>query len=247
MRERVHKIAIKAFAIALAMVACFAAAPKANALPSIYDHMMPLSVNHMTATGRTVSANQAELSKISPEFGDAYRLHEASYTFNAPDKLEYHTQVGPTSVSLITTNDYRLVKVRAGIIKKDDKTDITKDVTKRQTLFSLGLLPKNYLDTVRSDYEGRETVQGINCQVFTLRYITDAPNSNRRFRVWVDPTKHYVVQKRVWNGDNEQRETIVYLNPMKVIGDVWLPQRAECYNPEGHLAGVVEYVNVSAS
>lgn len=233
--------------IALGSLILAGASPRALAIPSIADHMMPLSITRLTATGRTVWANQSELAKINAEYGDAYRVHEASYTFNSPDRLEYRTQVGPTNVALIATNDYRLVQVRSGIIKKDIKTDIASDVTKRQTLFALGILPKNYLDTVTAQYQGRETLMGINCEVFVMRWYNQPANNPMHWIVWIDPDRHYVVQKKLWNDHAEQRETIVYLNPVQVSSTFWMPTRAECYNPEGHLAGVVEYVNVKAS
>jgi hypothetical protein len=234
-------------AAALACALLVASIRQAQALPTIDDHTMPPSIKHLTATGRTVWANQAELSKINAEYGDAYRIHEGTYTFDSPDRLEYRTQVGPTTVSLITTNDYRLVKVRSGLLNKDVKTDIGADVTKRQTLFALGVLPKNYLDTISAQYQGREMLLGINCEVFLMRWYNQKPTNPMHWIVWIDPDRHYVVQKKLWNDKGAQRETVIYLKPIQVAGDFWMPSRAECYNPEGHLAGVMEYVNISAN
>jgi len=231
----------------LAVMILVAASLSAHAAPTIDDQMMPRAITHLTATGRTVWADQAELAKINTEYGDAYRCHEATYTFESPDRLEYRTQVGATTISLITTNDYRLVQVRSGPLKKDFKTEIASDITKRQTLFALGVLPKNYLETVVAQYQGREPFKGVNCEVFNMHWINQKPDNASHWTVWIDADRHYVVQKKLWSYNGEQRETIVYLKPTQVLPGFWLPTRAECYNPEGHLAGVVEYVNVTAS
>jgi hypothetical protein len=216
----------------------------AKALPKLDDYAMSTSVTKMTAVGKTVMANQAELSKLGKDFGDSYRVHEGKYTFQAPDYLEYNTQVGPTNISLITTNTVKTVKVRAGIIKQDHTDDISGDSTKRQTLFSLGLLPGNFLETVLSTYMGRETVQGTDCVVFDLKYVKEGPAVKRHFLIWVDPVKHYVVQKRVWDLFARQRETVIYTNPINVSGKIWIPTRAELYNQENKLGGVVEYTGI---
>lgn len=221
-------------------------APKmAFAMPKLEDYQMPASITKLTAVGRTVMANQAELAKLGNDFGNAYRVKEGRYKFTAPDMLEYSTQIGPTSVSLITTNTYKLVKVRAGIVKQDVKDDISQDATKRQTLFALGLLPENFVETMLSDYVGRETVQGVDCVVFDLKFKKEGPLVKRHFMIWVDPVKHYVVQKRVWDLYAKQRETVIYSKPIDVDGKIWIPTRAEAFNQENKLGGVVEYTGVT--
>ena len=162
----------------LTLLAAVVLAQAAQADPSINDYAVPASLTHLSVTARTTHADQSLLKKITPDFGNAYRLKEATYTFQAPDRLEYKTRVGFTNIIYTTTNTQRIVN--AGIIHSN--TDISKDLTKRQTIFSLGVLPRNYLETVRASYVGLETVQGIACQVFVLRYLSDPPDGQSPFR-----------------------------------------------------------------
>jgi hypothetical protein len=211
--------------------------------PNIYNYAVPSSIHSIVAKAKTVSANQDELKKIGADYGDAYRIKEATYTFTAPDRLEYKTHVGIVTVTYVTTNTERIV---SGSIFHS-KSDITKDITKRNTLAALGLLPVNYLDTMRVQYIGQDVVNGIQTQAFLMRYITDLPTDNRRFEYWIDPAKHYIVQKRVWGGDGNQHETIQYKNPQQVLPGFWMPTIAEAYTPQMQLAGVVAYENITAS
>jgi hypothetical protein len=210
---------------------------------NIYEYAVPSSIHTIVAKAKTVSANQDELKKIGSDYGEAYRIKEATYTYTAPDRLEYKTHVGIVTVTYVTTNTERTV---SGSIFHT-KTNISKDVTKRNTLASLGLLPVNYLETMRVQYLGPEVVNGIQTQAFLMRYSTDSPTDNRRFEYWVDPAKHYVVQKRVWGGDGQQHETIEYKNPEQVLPGFWMPTVAEAYTPAMQLAGIVAYENISAS
>jgi hypothetical protein len=99
---------------------------------------------------------------------------------------------------------------------------------------------------MRVQYDGEDMAIDIPCQVFTLRFKTDPPDCSRRFKVWIDPVKHYVVQKTVWNLQNIQHETIIYRYPEIVPGtSVYLPTWAEVWNQKGKLGGVIQYVKVS--
>jgi hypothetical protein len=228
---------------ALYFVAAFLAiSGRAKADPNAYDYAVPPTIHHINATARTLSANLDVLKEISTDFADAYRIKEGTYSFDAPDRLEYRVHIGLLSVTYTTTDSERIV---SGSIFHTS-TDISHDVTKRNTLQVLGLLPKDYLDTMRIDYVGPDVVNGIPVQAFMLRYITDSPTANRRFEMWVDPVKHYIVQKRVWNGPGFQRETIMYKNPEQVKPGFWMPTIAEAYTPSMQLAGVVGYENITA-
>lgn len=209
----------------------------------IETYAVPAALHHLNATARTVTANQGVLAKIGASYGDAYRLHEAQYIYSAPDRLEYLAHAGFLSASQITTNTTRITNF--GLIHRTD--DISKDLTKRQTLFFIGVLPKNYLETVRATYIGPGKAQGVATQVYVLRYVSDRADDYRRFQVWIDPEKRYVVQKKVWDGGNHERETIVYKDPRQILPGIWLPTRAEAYAPTGELGGVVNYVKITAN
>jgi hypothetical protein len=250
MRTRTKKANFKLtipFATLLAagmMIFMFGAARTAPP-PDIHEFMVPPSLHELTATARTVSADQDELAKINKDFGNAYRLHEVTYHYTAPDTLEYTTRVGFLTGTYTSTNTENIVSVPAMHIRKS--TAFGRDITKRNTLFALGLLPQNYLDIMRVDYVGTDKAWGVDCQVYLLRYSTDPPNDKRRFEIWVDPDKHYVVQKRVWDGGDHQHETIAFLNPKEVLPGFWMPTRADAFAPDGKIAGSIEYADISAS
>ena len=72
-----------------AATAFFILTGAAKADPNIYDYAVPLTVHSISASAKTVSANFDLLKQISSDFADAYRLKDATYSFSAPDRLEY--------------------------------------------------------------------------------------------------------------------------------------------------------------
>ena len=210
--------------------------------PDINSYAVPSSLHHLDAIAKATYADQNELAKINSDFGEAYRLDGLEYQFTAPDRFVYKSKVGFVSGSVTTTNKQETISFGPVHVSKD----ISGDITKRVTLFVLGLLPANYLDTMRVQYIDSEAAQGVQTEVFMLRYLTDRVDDNRRFEIWVDPQKHYVVEKRVWDGGNHQHETIVFKDPQEPMPGLWVPTRAEAYAPDGKLAGVVEYTRITA-
>lgn len=240
MRYKINSIVSRTGIAAAALVLVSSVA---NATPSVEQYVLPTTLRHLEATVVPKQANQDVLKKIGSGFADAYRVSSGTFIFTAPDRLEYRARAGAFSATQIYTNTTRTTEF--GIIHRTD--DISKDITKRSTVFTLGLLPQNYLDTMRSVYVGTEPIDGVACDVFMLRYLTDQVNDNRKFEVWVSKERHYVVQKRVWDGGNHEHETIRYKNPIEAMPGVWVPTSAEAYDAQGELGGIVSQEKISAS
>ena len=214
----------------------------AASAPSIEEYVTPPTLHRLQATVEHTQANYNILKKIGTGFAQGYQVTRATYSYTAPDRVEVHGSAGIFSGTVVYTN----TSERADLGFIHHTTDISRDLTKRQTIFVLGLLPQNYLDTVRAQYVGAETADGVPCDVFVLRYVTDQPNDNRRFQVWIARDKHYVVKKRVWDGGNTEHETILYRSPIETLPGVWVPTRVEAYDPEGELGGVAVQKDISA-
>ncbi len=240
--NKIVRLGGSAIGVALLAVSLAVGSVKAQSTPSITDFRVPSTLTHLSATVVPVKADETVLNKIGKGFAYAYKVTSASFDFTAPDRLVYKARAGSFSATQIYTNSTR--RTDYGFIHQT--SDISKDVTRRKTIFDLGLLPQNYLETMQSAYVGEQTVDGVPCEVFVLRYITDRPDDNRRFEVWVSKDKHYVVQKTVWNGGNEQHETIKYKNPVEAMPGVWVPTVAEAYDKEGELGGVAEQRDIKA-
>ncbi len=218
------------------------AAPAAAA-PSIQEFAVPPTLHRLEATVAHTQANKDILTKIGPGYAQGYKVSDARYVFTAPDRVEVHGRYGIISATVVYTNT--TMRVNFGFIHTTK--NISKDLTKRQTIFSLGLLPQNYLETVRAQYLGSEVAAGVPCAVFMLQYVGDLPTDKRRFQIWVSKDKHYVVKKRVWDGSNTEHETIIYSNPVQAAPGIWVPTQVQAFDPQGELGGTAVQKNISAN
>jgi hypothetical protein len=212
------------------------------AADDIEKFVVPPTLHHLEATLTHSQANFDVLKKISPGFADGYRVDKGTYIYDAPEKLTIEAHAGIISATQTYTNKTR--RTDFGFIHRTD--DISGDITRRQTIASLGLLPQNYLDIMQSQYVGQETVDGEKCDIYMLRFKTDPPTGNRRFETWVSIDKHYIVKQRVWSGDNTEHQTVLYKNPKQIMVGIWIPTRVEAYDSAGELGGVANQDNISA-
>jgi hypothetical protein len=210
--------------------------------PSIEEYAVPPTLHHLQADVVHTKANFDVLKAIGPGFADGYRVTSATYSYTAPETLTISAHAGVLSASQTYTNTTR--RTDFGFIHRTD--DISSDITRRQTIFSLGLLPQNYLDTMRAQYLGESTVNGIPCDIFMLQYVTDLVTDKRKFEIWVSKSQHYVVQKRVWDGGGTQHETVVYSNPVQALPGVWVPTVVEAFDKSAQLGGIAEQRNIKA-
>ncbi|HEX5322750.1 MAG TPA: hypothetical protein VFW40_03110, partial [Capsulimonadaceae bacterium] len=79
--KNVCSIANRLFTSLLATAVLALSAGAVHSAPDISQFVVPSTVHQLTATARTISADQSELAKINKDFGDAYRLHEVTYRY----------------------------------------------------------------------------------------------------------------------------------------------------------------------
>ena len=217
--------------------------PTPAAQSSLEKYVVPNTLHSLQATVVPVQANKDILDKIGKGFAEGYNVSSATYVFSPPDRVEVRGKYGILSGDIVYTNTTRQVKL--GFLHTT--SDISKDLTKRQTIFVLGLFPQNYLDTVRVVDLGQATVNGIACETYLLRFISDGPNDGRRWQVWISHDQRYMVKKIVWGGNNVEHETIVYSNPVQALPGLWIPTRVEAFDSAGELGGVAEQRDIRAN
>ncbi len=217
--------------------------PTPAAQSSLEKYAVPNSLHSLEATVVPVKANKDVLNKIGKGFADGYDVKSATYIFTPPDRVEVRGKYGIISGDIVYTNTERHVSL--GFIHTS--ADISKDLTKRQTVFVLGLLPQNYLDTVRVADLGQQSINGIPCDSYLLRFISDGPNDARRWQIWVSRAQHYMVKKIVWGGNNVEHETIIYLNPVQALPGIWVPTQVQAFDSAAELGGIAEQRGIKAS
>lgn len=193
-------------------------------------------------TAKVVTGNQAELAKISDDFGNSYRLKVVKSYLKEPLMMRLETKVDDTNLLLVIANFKRTFKVPRFPTKPEDLRD---KPGKMQTPLDYGLItPSMMAELFTAKYVRTDRASGD--YVFDLTFKTPKFSDTSRHRIWVDPQKR-VVSKREWyNQYGRQKATFFYEEPMLRDG-VWFPSRGTVRNMDGKIAGVIEYESVKVN
>lgn len=196
-----------------------------------------------TFTARVTKGNQAELAKITKDFGNSYRVKSVRSYLKEPFKMRLETNVDDTQITYIINDFVRYFKVpRARINGKEDLHDAP---GKMQTVMDYGILTSPLFDKLFNAKFVR-TDRASGDFVFDLTYKKGKYDDSSRHRVWVDPQKR-VISKREWyNQYGRQLATFIYEDPILRDG-VWFPSRGVVKNMDGQVAGVIEYESVKVN
>lgn len=190
-------------------------------------------------TAKVVTGNQAELAKISDDFGNSYRLKVVKSFLKEPLKMRLETKVDETNLLMVIANFKRSFRVPRFPTSDENLAD---KPGKMQTPMDYGLITSSMMSELfTAKYVRTDRASGD--YVFDMTYKTPKYSDTSRHRIWVDPQKR-VISKREWyNQYGRQRATFFYEEPMLRDG-VWFPSRGTVRNMDGKIAGVIEYQSV---
>jgi len=194
-----------------------------------------------TFVAQVVTANEAELKKISRDFAASFKFTYMKAEVKEPFMVRLESNVQGTEVRYIENGDRRVIAVPK--IRVKQVLDVAHAPGKRQTVLDFGILTpslfENLFDAnfVRLDRETGDLV-------FDLTYKHPKFDDTSRQRVWVDPQRRYIA-KRVWFAqDGHQMATFDYQDPKEQSG-VWFPSQAVVRDVDGQVAGVTRYSKMS--
>jgi len=210
---------------------------------SLQDFSQP-RLHSMSLKAAVVVGNQYELKKISEDFGKNYAFEYANVEIEDPFKLRIESVVQGQSLLAIENGDHLLYRVpHIGLNKREN---LSTAPGRRQSFLDFGLISEAMATSFfNSKFIRLDRATGDD--VFDLTYAS-APRTRdtTRFRVWVDPVKHYVT-RREWYGQlGDFRATFYYSNPKEFDG-VWIPTILEVKNADDKLAGKLKYENVKVN
>jgi len=208
----------------------------APADPTAADIVQP-KFEDASFTARVKTGNQAELAKISKDFGNSYRLKVVKSYLQEPLKMRLETTVDDTSILYVIRDFKRYFRVPRARISTDE--NLSDKPGKMQTPLDYGIItPAMMSELFTAKYVRTDRATGD--YVFDMTYKSPKFSDTSRHRIWVDPQKR-VVSKREWyNQHGRQLATFLYEEPILRDG-VWFPSKGSVRNMDGKVAGVLEY------
>lgn len=211
--------------------------------PTINAYLQP-NFHDATFVAKVQQKNQAELKKINDDFGQSYRFQSTTIHVKEPFKLRLDANVEDTTVSYIangTRQIFKVPRIKLPIPGLNKVQDVSDQPGRRQTLMDFGILTNSIVDEL-FDAKFVRMDRATGDAVFDLTYKSKFHDRNR-FRVWLDPNKHFI-EKREWtNRKGRMVATFIYDSPVN-DGGVWMPTKLTVKNADDAVAGVTKYESV---
>ncbi|MBX3112915.1 MAG: outer membrane lipoprotein-sorting protein [Fimbriimonadaceae bacterium] len=209
---------------------------------SIYDYVQP-NLKDVSFTAKVGDANQKELAKINEDFAKSYRIKSTLVRLKEPMKLRVESELDPDNKIVMVLNgatqSYRYPRAGLG-----GKQNLSRSPGKRQTFLDFGLLtPGLFKDFYVPHFVRMDRDSGL--AVFDLTFPKALDDTSRQ-RVFIDPSKHYIVKREWYAQEGNLRAVFHYDKPVQ-SGGVWIPTKTTVYNAERKVAGVTNYSGVRAN
>jgi outer membrane lipoprotein-sorting protein len=183
-------------------------------------------------------ADQSELGKINKDFGTTYRFKTLEVKLKEPFMLRASGKAEDTEFVFIQNGARRVTSVpRIGYNHRENLDD---EPGKRQTPLDFGFMTSSmFKDLLVATWvrDDRATGDHVYDITYNPRY-----NYKSHFRIWVDPTKHYIT-KREWYRKDRQLATFYYTEPVNE-GGVWLPTHMVVKNVNDVRSGETQYIAI---
>ena len=207
-----------------------------------FEELATAAVADLQATVTVIKADQAELRKISKDFGMAYRLKSVTMRFKRPGKLRMDGKIGQESALYIVNGSTRFYSVpRLKLSKKDD---LGAAAGKRYSLLEFGIASRGDLSAVDSKHLRTESLDGIDAHVFEVAYRGD---DSLKYLLWIDPRTHVILRRDWLDSAGNLRASFIHKGAKEIAPGLWIPTRLEIRNADGIIAAESESSNIKVN
>jgi outer membrane lipoprotein-sorting protein len=197
----------------------------------------------LSFTSRVVKGDQKELVKINDDFGQAYRFSSSSVRMKEPYMLRIDAKVEETRMSYILSGTTQLMSVPNLRLKQ--RTNLSDKPGRRQTALDFGFLTPSLFDGSLYTATFVRADRATGASVFDIGYAAKY-NDKSRHRIWIDPSKHYIIKREWYNRTGTLLATFAYENPVEKKG-MWFPTLMTVRNVDNVVAGQTRYEDLKVN
>ena len=195
----------------------------------------------LTVVGTAVYKNKKAISKIDPAYAGLYEFKSAKLAVKPPDKMRMDAKLGMVRVEYIVNNGTKILRVpKIGV---NQVKDYSNDPAKLQDALDIGLITpglwRNRRVEVIDDPQAKEKGE--------IKVRLHWPKGSMIYLAWIDAKDLWLKCFEKRDAQNKLRVRIVYSDPKKIGGVIWMPLTAEMYAGDGTKVGVSEFTNIEVN
>jgi outer membrane lipoprotein-sorting protein len=195
----------------------------------------------LTMVGTVVYKNRKALAKIESAYSMLYDFKCAGIFFKYPDKLRMEGKLGMVSFEYIVNGSTKIV--RAPSVRINKKKDYSDDPAKTQDALDIGLITPSLWQRRKVELVNDPDATANGELKLRLRW----PKGDTIHHVWIDAQDLYLKRFEKRDAQGRLQIKVVYSDPKRFDGVIWVPTRVEVFGPDGEKAGVSEVSDVKVN
>jgi outer membrane lipoprotein-sorting protein len=185
--------------------------------------------------------NKKALAKIDPAYAQLYDFSSAQISYKHPDKLRMDGKLGMVRFEYIVNGGLKLF--RAPSVRISKKEDYSDDPAKTQDALDIGLVTPSLWKVRRIEIIDDAEAAAAGEVKLRLHW----PKGNMALFAWVDATDMFLKRFEKRDAENRLQVRVVYSEPRRFAGVIWLPTKVDICGPDGEKAGTSEVSDVKVN
>ena len=193
------------------------------------------------ATGVVTQKNKEALESVGDNYTQLYEFEQAAISLKTPDKLRMEGKLGMVRFSYIINGSKKILRAsRVGINKVSDYSG---DPAKLQDALDVGLVtPSMWRHRSIEVLEDEEAEKAGE-----IKLLLKWAKGNMIYYAWVDAENLWLKRFEKHDSKGDLLLRVVYSDPKKVEGVIWVPLKTEVYGPDGEKVGTSVYKDIQAN
>ena len=195
----------------------------------------------ISMVGTVTYKNKKAIAKIESNYARLYDFKSANVSFKYPDKLRMDGKLGMVRFEYIINGWSKII--RAPTVRFTKREDFTDDPAKLQDALDIGIVTptlwRNRRIEVIADAEAAASGE--------IKLRLHWPKGDMILLAWLDEKDLWLKRFEKRTSAGELQFKVIYLNPRKAGGVVWMPTTVELYASDGEKAGATEYTDIKVN
>lgn len=193
------------------------------------------------AVGTVTEKNKKALESLNSEYARLYEFDKAYISLKQPDKLRMDGKLGMVKMTYIINGWKKIFRAaKVGISKVSDYSG---DPAKLQDAFDIGLItPSMWRHRTIQIIEDEQARQNGE-----IKLLLKWPKGDMLNYAWVDAENLWLKKFEKRDSEGNLQVRIVYSEPQKAGGVIWMPMKTEVYTPDGEKAVTSVYSDVEVN
>lgn len=190
----------------------------------------------LSIIGSVKEKNKQVLTKVDPKYAQLYEFKSVNIFIKVPDKIRFESKLGMVKFEYIINGGKKIVRSKV----YSQTSDYSNDPAKLQSPFDVGLITPSL-------WQGRKVE------------IMDDPDAKKNGEIklklswmkgdmvhyaWIDAKDLWLKRFEKYDSKNNLQVKVVYSNPEKIGGIIWMPKKIELFSADGQKAGMTEFTSI---